>query len=141
MLKTIPGHSQMNACNQCCACMVALWHSQKGNQEMGLLQVTRSGMRNGKQRGAASPQTSDTPLLYVLRNDLDLRGPRFRCGLGQCGACKSSSTARRSFLASLLFLRVSRTECSQEYQAGFSLLGQDEPITNTLRIIVRAKSQ
>jgi len=30
----------------------------------------------------------DTPLLYVLRNDLDLRGPRFGCGLGQCGACK-----------------------------------------------------
>jgi nicotinate dehydrogenase subunit A len=29
----------------------------------------------------------DTPLLYVLRNDLDLKGPRFGCGLGQCGAC------------------------------------------------------
>jgi isoquinoline 1-oxidoreductase subunit alpha len=28
-----------------------------------------------------------TPLLYVLRNDLDLQGPRFGCGLGQCGAC------------------------------------------------------
>lgn len=28
-----------------------------------------------------------TPLLYVLRNDLGLRGPRFGCGLGQCGAC------------------------------------------------------
>ena len=28
-----------------------------------------------------------TPLLYVLRNDLDLRSPRFGCGLGQCGAC------------------------------------------------------
>jgi aerobic-type carbon monoxide dehydrogenase small subunit (CoxS/CutS family) len=28
-----------------------------------------------------------TPLLYVLRNDLDLRGPRFGCGLGQCGSC------------------------------------------------------
>ena len=27
------------------------------------------------------------PLLYVLRNDLDLHGPRFGCGLGQCGAC------------------------------------------------------
>ena len=26
-----------------------------------------------------------TPLLYVLRNDLGLRGPRFGCGLGQCG--------------------------------------------------------
>jgi aerobic-type carbon monoxide dehydrogenase small subunit (CoxS/CutS family) len=29
----------------------------------------------------------DTPLLYVLRNDLGLKGPRFGCGLGQCGAC------------------------------------------------------
>lgn len=29
----------------------------------------------------------DTPLLYVLRNDLGLHGPRFGCGLGQCGAC------------------------------------------------------
>ncbi|MCC6633330.1 MAG: (2Fe-2S)-binding protein [Gammaproteobacteria bacterium] len=28
-----------------------------------------------------------TPLLYVLRNDLDLRGPRFGCGIGQCSAC------------------------------------------------------
>ncbi|MGD8808541.1 MAG: (2Fe-2S)-binding protein [Gammaproteobacteria bacterium] len=28
-----------------------------------------------------------TPLLYVLRNDLGLQGPRFGCGLSQCGAC------------------------------------------------------
>jgi nicotinate dehydrogenase subunit A len=29
----------------------------------------------------------DTPLLYVLRNEFGLHGPRFGCGLGQCGAC------------------------------------------------------
>lgn len=29
----------------------------------------------------------DAPLLYLLRNDLDLKSPRFGCGLGQCGAC------------------------------------------------------
>ncbi|MDQ1474406.1 MAG: nicotinate dehydrogenase subunit [Bryobacterales bacterium] len=29
-----------------------------------------------------------TPLLYILRNELGLQGPRFGCGLGQCGACK-----------------------------------------------------
>ena len=29
----------------------------------------------------------DTPVLYVLRNELNLRGPRFGCGLAQCGAC------------------------------------------------------
>jgi isoquinoline 1-oxidoreductase alpha subunit len=33
---------------------------------------------------SAAPQT---PLLYVLRNDLKLTGPRLGCGLGQCGAC------------------------------------------------------
>jgi aerobic-type carbon monoxide dehydrogenase small subunit (CoxS/CutS family) len=39
-----------------------------------------------------------TPLLYVLRNDLDLQGPRFGCGLGQCGACTVliNGTATRS---------------------------------------------
>jgi len=33
---------------------------------------------------AAAP---DTPLLYVLRNELNLNGPKFGCGLAQCGAC------------------------------------------------------
>jgi aerobic-type carbon monoxide dehydrogenase small subunit (CoxS/CutS family) len=31
--------------------------------------------------------SASTPLLYVLRNDIGLQGPRFGCGLGQCGAC------------------------------------------------------
>jgi nicotinate dehydrogenase subunit A len=30
---------------------------------------------------------AETPLLYVLRNDLKLKGARFGCGLGQCGSC------------------------------------------------------
>ena len=30
---------------------------------------------------------SDSPLLYALRDDLKLRGPKFGCGLGECGAC------------------------------------------------------
>lgn len=30
---------------------------------------------------------AETPLLYVLRNDLRLKGARYGCGLGQCGAC------------------------------------------------------
>jgi nicotinate dehydrogenase subunit A len=30
---------------------------------------------------------ADTPLLYVLRNELHLNAPKFGCGLGQCGAC------------------------------------------------------
>jgi nicotinate dehydrogenase subunit A len=39
--------------------------------------------------GAAHNVTAegDTPLLYVLRNDLGLNGSKFGCGLGQCGAC------------------------------------------------------
>ncbi|WP_267360833.1 MULTISPECIES: (2Fe-2S)-binding protein [unclassified Methylobacterium] len=40
--------------------------------------------------GRAAPVSVDdldTPLLYVLRDDLGLHGPRFGCGLGQCGAC------------------------------------------------------
>jgi aerobic-type carbon monoxide dehydrogenase small subunit (CoxS/CutS family) len=40
---------------------------------------------NGRvHRVAASP---NTPLLYVLRNELRLNGPRFGCGLAQCGSC------------------------------------------------------
>ena len=31
--------------------------------------------------------STDTPLLYLLRNDLALNGPKFGCGLGECGAC------------------------------------------------------
>jgi aerobic-type carbon monoxide dehydrogenase small subunit (CoxS/CutS family) len=40
---------------------------------------------NGRRRSTKAPL--DTPLLYVLRNDLRLRGPKFGCGLAQCGAC------------------------------------------------------
>jgi nicotinate dehydrogenase subunit A len=35
-----------------------------------------------------------TPLLYVLSDDLKLRGPKFGCGLGQCGACTVLSGGR-----------------------------------------------
>ncbi len=40
---------------------------------------------NGTSHSLAVP--GDTPLLYVLRNDLRLNGPKFGCGLGECGAC------------------------------------------------------
>ena len=40
---------------------------------------------NGKSRRV--DVTPDTPLLYVLRDDLELHGPKFGCGLAQCGAC------------------------------------------------------
>src|SRR5512134_3319046 len=41
---------------------------------------------NGK-RVPVTYNDPQIPLLYVLRNDLGLNGPRFGCGLGQCGAC------------------------------------------------------
>jgi nicotinate dehydrogenase subunit A len=40
---------------------------------------------NGTSRSV--PAAPDTPLLYVLRNDLNLNGAKFGCGLAQCGAC------------------------------------------------------
>ena len=40
---------------------------------------------NGSQRSV--PADADTPLLYVLRNDLALNGAKFGCGLAQCGSC------------------------------------------------------
>ena len=41
---------------------------------------------NGRDR-PVSLGDPDTPLLYVLRDDLALHGPKFGCGLGQCGSC------------------------------------------------------
>jgi len=40
---------------------------------------------NGKAHSVTS--SPDTPLLYVLTDELALQGPRFGCGLGQCGCC------------------------------------------------------
>ena len=48
--------------------------------------VTKTIRVNGKSI-TASVDDPATPLLYVLRNDAGLHGPRFGCGLGQCGAC------------------------------------------------------
>jgi nicotinate dehydrogenase subunit A len=45
------------------------------------IEMTVNGRR---ERVAADPKT---PLLYVLRNDLGVLGPKFGCGLAQCGAC------------------------------------------------------
>jgi len=46
-----------------------------------MVTITVNGVRHQIQAPA------DTPLLYVLRNDLQLIGPQFGCGLAQCGAC------------------------------------------------------
>ena len=47
----------------------------------GLFRLTVNG------RLHAFSAAPDTPLLYVLRNDLALNGPKFGCGLGECGSC------------------------------------------------------
>jgi nicotinate dehydrogenase subunit A len=41
---------------------------------------------NGKQ-STVQVDDPNMPLLYALRNDLEMHGPRFGCGLGQCGSC------------------------------------------------------
>jgi len=46
--------------------------------------MTTLTVNGNSHRVEADPET---PLLYVLRNDLKLKGARFGCGLGQCGAC------------------------------------------------------
>src|SRR5438309_2590732 len=47
---------------------------------------TISFVLNGRQR-SVHVDDPEMPLLYALRNDLGLHGPRFGCGLSQCGAC------------------------------------------------------
>jgi nicotinate dehydrogenase subunit A len=56
---------------------------------------------NGEERTVTA--AGDTPLLYILRNDLGLNGPKFGCGLGQCGACTVilGGEAMRSCVTSL----------------------------------------
>ena len=74
-------------------------HRRRKSYTAQLLRRARRGRNLGKMTRMATitlrvngkTHTVDvepsTPLLYVLRNDLDLSGPRFGCGLGQCGAC------------------------------------------------------
>ena len=66
-----------------------------------------------------------TPLLYILRNDLGLRGPRFGCGLGQCGACTVlvDGTPTRSCI-----LPASAAEGEITTLEGLSQDGQLDPV-------------
>ena len=56
----------------------------------------------------------DTPLLYVLINDLELKGPRFGCGLAQCGSC--------SVLADGVEIRSCQTPLSEVKQRAITTL-------------------
>jgi aerobic-type carbon monoxide dehydrogenase small subunit (CoxS/CutS family) len=66
-----------------------------------------------------------TPLLYVLRNDLGLQGPRFGCGLGQCGLCTVilNGVATRSCIVS-----VSRVKSGITTLEGLAKDGKLHPI-------------
>jgi nicotinate dehydrogenase subunit A len=59
-------------------------------QEVEVGQLTRGGQPvalrvNGRTHRLGV--TPETPLLFILRNDLALNGPKYGCGLGECGAC------------------------------------------------------
>src|ERR1700733_3912494 len=61
--------------------MIGLMVAKTVNQPERNLELTVNGASHSL---VASPST---PLLYVLRGELQLNGPRFGCGLAQCGAC------------------------------------------------------
>ena len=56
---------------------------------------TTHTLRVNDRRYEVAVDYEDTPLLYVLRNDLGLKGTRFGCGEGNCGACTVLIDGRR----------------------------------------------
>ena len=81
-----------------------------------------------------------TPLLYILRNDLGLQGPKFGCGLGQCGACtviingaavRSCITARSSVKGEVTTLEG----LAHERQAPPAAAGLDRRAGAAMRIL------
>src|SRR4029078_12521405 len=56
-------------------------HSHTGGGMENSIKIKVNGLTHGV------TASLDTPLLYVLHNELHLHGPRFGCGLAQCGAC------------------------------------------------------
>ncbi len=56
-------------------------HSRRKDPDMSVISLTVNGRMHTVDVDPA------TPLLYVLSDDLEMRGPKFGCGLSQCGAC------------------------------------------------------
>src|ERR1044071_60823 len=71
---------------------------------MSAITLTVNGTRREVQVAA------DTPLLYVLRNDLELSGPQFGCGLSQCGACSVLVDGKEARSCVLPISRVANKE-------------------------------
>ena len=63
---------------------------------------------NGARREVQA--AADTPLLYVLRNDLELSGPQFGCGLSHCGACSVLVDGKETRSCTLPVSRVAGKE-------------------------------
>jgi nicotinate dehydrogenase subunit A len=62
-----------------------MFATQRPSETMSMTQTTiRLTVNGGIHDVSADPETA---LLYVLRNDLALNGPKYGCGLGECGAC------------------------------------------------------
>src|SRR5262245_25556603 len=56
-------------------------HAPRGESSMAMINLKVNG------RSETLDVDPATPLLYILSDDLTLRGPKFGCGLGQCGSC------------------------------------------------------
>jgi len=79
---------------------------------------------NGAMRSV--PAEPDTPLLYVLRNDLGLNAAKFGCGLAQCGACTVLVDGRR--INSCLTLAVMKDGASVTTIEGLATNGVLHPL-------------
>jgi nicotinate dehydrogenase subunit A len=93
-LKTLPKNAVVIGCDKC-ASLIMLSRESLNCDQLELTLAERSGITmshtlnllvNG-QRHRVTVDHYETPLLYVLHDNLKLKGTRFGCGDGQCGAC------------------------------------------------------
>jgi len=76
--------SDPRACARGYRCIAAARLKPEESELFEMASEIRIRVNDKAQTVTAEP---DTPLLYVLSNELNLQGPRFGCGLGQCGSC------------------------------------------------------